>query len=151
MLARRNLTGIDAVSMVIMGSDGHAYVMRRKHGSIRVSLSEMEKWAKKRIWWLEDVPGKAEGLIRSLNEAYERYLICKEQDLELTAGQWLVTADRLAGEVSDLVERGYQIPKAVIVYMKRPSPEPVRDPKKRRPAHSRKTRLESRQLTLFRG
>lgn len=114
MQARRNLGGIDAMSIAVMGSDGHAYVLKRMHGSFKVRLSEFEKWAEKRIWRFEDVPGMTEGVIVSLNEAYERYLQAKAQDLELTAHQWLVTADRLAGKVSDLLERGYLMPHCLI-------------------------------------
>jgi hypothetical protein len=151
MLARRNLGGIDAMSIAVMGSDGHAYVIRRMHGSFKVRLSEFEKWAEKRIWRFEDVPGMAEGAIRSLNEAYERYLQAKAQDLELTAHQWLVTADRLAGTVSDLLERGYRMPQVVTVYVEKHRAIEIRKRRKKRTASRPKLRPESAQMSLFGG
>jgi hypothetical protein len=151
MLARRNLGGIDAMSIAVMGSDGHAYVIRRMHGSFKVRLSEFEKWAEKRIWRFEDVPGMAEGAIRSLNEAYERYLQAKAQDLELTAHQWLVTADRLAGTVSDLLERGYRMPQVVTVYVEKHRAIEIRKRRKKGTALKPKLRPESAQMSLFGG
>jgi len=123
MIAQRNLFKVDALSILIMGSDGHAYLLKRRRGSIHVSLAELAKWGEKRIWQIEDVPSKNESLIRSLNEAYERYLACKSQELELSADQWLTTADALAGRLSDLVDRGYEIPKTVLVYLDKPPPQ----------------------------
>ncbi|MFH1621088.1 MAG: hypothetical protein ABIB04_03310 [Patescibacteria group bacterium] len=122
MIAQRNLLKVDALSILIMGSDGHAYLLRRRRGSIHVSMAELAKWAERRIWQVEDIPSKEESLICSLNEAYERYLSCKEQELELSADRWLCTADRLAGRVSDLVERGHEIPKTIIVHIDKPPP-----------------------------
>jgi hypothetical protein len=122
MIAQRNLFKVDALSILIMGSDGHAYLLRRRRGSIHVSLAELAKWGEKRIWQIEDIPTKDESLICSLNEAYERYLSCKSQELELSADRWLCTADALAGRVSDLVERGHEMPKTVIVYVDKPPP-----------------------------
>ena len=119
MLAQRDLSKVDALSILVMGSDGHAYLLRRKRGSTHVTLAELAKWAEKRIWWTEDIPSQAESLIRSLNDAYERYLQCKSQGLELSADQWLRTADSLAGRVSHLAERGYEIPKIVPVYLEK--------------------------------
>lgn len=150
MHARRNLDGIDAVSIVVMGSDGHAYVVRRMRGSFKVRLSEFDRWAEKRIWRFEDVPGLAENAIVSLNEAYERYLQAKAQDLELTAHQWLITADRLAGKVSDLLERGYHMPKVVTAYLEKPVPL-VRKERKKRPSAKRSKGSGSCQLSLFGG
>ena len=123
MIAQRNLFKVDALSILIMGSDGHAYLLKRRRGSVHVSLAELAKWGEKRIWQIEDVPSKNESLIRSLNEAYERYLACKSQELELSANQWLTTADALAGRLSDLVDRGYEIPKTVLVYLDKPPPQ----------------------------
>ena len=122
MIAQRNLFKVDALSILIMGSDGHAYLLRRRRGSIHVSLAELAKWGEKRIWQIEDIPSKEESLIYSLNEAYERYVSCKSQELELSADRWLCTADALAGRVSSLVDRGHEIPKAVIVYIDKPPP-----------------------------
>ncbi len=122
MIAQRNLLKVDALSILVMGSDGHAYLLRRRRGSIHVSLAELAKWGEKRIWQIEDIPTKDESLICSLNDAYERYLSCKSQELELSADRWLCTADALAGRVSDLVERGHEFPKAVIVYVDKPPP-----------------------------
>lgn len=122
MIAQRNLFKVDALSILIMGSDGHAYLLRRRRGSVHVSLAELAKWAEKRIWQIEDIPSKEENLISSLNEAYKRYLMCKSQELELSADRWLCTADKIAGRVSSLVERGYEIPKTVIVYVDKPPP-----------------------------
>ncbi len=122
MIAQRNLFKVDALSILIMGSDGHAYLLKRRRGSVHVSLAELAKWGEKRIWQIEDVPSKNESLIRSLNEAYERYLACKSQELELSANQWLTTADALAGRLADLVDRGYEIPKTVLVYLDKPPP-----------------------------
>lgn len=150
MQARRNLGGIDAMSIAVMGSDGHAYVLKRMHGSFKVRLSEFEKWAEKRIWRFEDVPGMTEGVIVSLNEAYERYLQAKAQDLELTAHQWLVTADRLAGKVSDLLERGYRMPQVVTVYVDKPVPIVPKE-RKKRPVSKRPSGNGIRQLSLFGG
>lgn len=151
MHARRNLDGIDAVSITVMGSDGHAYVLKRMRGSFKVRLSEFERWSEKRIWRFEDVPGLAEGSILSLNEAYERYLQAKAQDLELTAHQWLVTADRLAGKVSNLLERGYQMPNVVTVYVDKPVPVVRKERKKKRSPGKQTMRHESFQLSLFGG
>jgi len=123
MIAQRNLFKVDALSILIMGSDGHAYLLKRRRGSVHVSLAELARWGEKRIWQIEDVPSKNESLIRSLNEAYERYLACKSQELELSADQWLTTADALAGRLSDLVDRGYEIPKTVLVYLDKPPPQ----------------------------
>ncbi len=150
MHARRNLDGIDAVSIAVMGSDGHAYVVRRMRGSFKVRLSEFDRWAEKRIWRFEDVPGLAENAIVSLNEAYERYLQAKAQDLELTAHQWLITADRLAGKVSDLLERGYHMPKVVTAYLEKPVPL-VHKERKKRPSAKRSKGSGSCQLSLFGG
>ena len=122
MIAQRNLQKVDALSILVMGSDGHAYLLRRRRGSIHVSLAELAKWAEKRIWWIEDIPTRNESLVRSLNETYERYLACKSQELELSADQWLTTADALAGRLSDIVDRGYEVPKAVLVYLDKPPP-----------------------------
>lgn len=122
MIAQRNLSKVDVLSILIMGSDGHAYLLRRRRGSIHVSLAELAKWGEKRIWQIDDVPSRNESLIRSLNEAYERYLACKSQELELSADQWLTTADALAGRISDLVDRGCEIPKAILVYLDKPPP-----------------------------
>lgn len=122
MQAQRNLFKVDALSILIMGSDGHAYLLRRRRGSVHVSLAELVKWAEKRIWQIEDIPSIEENLICSLNEAYERYLMCKSQELELSADRWLCTADKIAGRVSSLVERGHEIPKTVIVYVDKPPP-----------------------------
>lgn len=122
MQAQRNLFKVDALSILIMGSDGHAYLLRRRRGSVHVSLAELAKWAEKRIWQIEDIPSIEENLICSLNEAYERYLMCKSQELELSADRWLCTADKIAGRVSSLVERGHEIPKTVIVYVDKPPP-----------------------------
>ena len=122
MIAQRNLFKVDALSILIMGSDGHAYLLRRRRGSIHVTLAELAKWGEERIWQIENIPTKDESLICSLNEAYERYLSCKSQELELSADRWLCTADALAGRVSDLVERGHEIPKTVIVYVDKPPP-----------------------------
>ena len=151
MQARRNLGGIDAISIAVMGSDGHAYVLRRMHGSFKVRLSEFEKWAEKRIWRFEDVPGMTEGVIVSLNEAYERYLQAKAQDLELTAHQWLVTADRLAGKVSDLLERGCRVPQVVTVHVEKPRAIEVRKRPRKRAASKSKPRPVSLQMSLFGG
>ena len=125
MIAQRNLFKVDALSILVMGSDGHAYLLKRRRGSVHVSLAELAKWGEKRIWQIEDVPSKNESLVRSLNEAYERYLACKSQELELSADQWLTTADALAGRLSDLVDRGYEIPKTVLVYLDKPPPQRV--------------------------
>jgi hypothetical protein len=86
-------------------------------------MAEIAKWAQKRIWSVEDVPTRNESLVRSLNEAYERYLACKAQELELSADQYLTTADALAGRLTDLIDRGYDVPKAVMVYINKRTPQ----------------------------
>ena len=123
MIVKRNLFKVDVLSILIMGSDGHAYLIRRRRGSVHVPLAELEKWAEKRIWQLEDIPTKEESLVRSLNESYERYLDCKSQELELSADRWLTTSDALAGRLSHLVDRGHEIPKTILVYLDKPPPQ----------------------------
>ncbi len=120
MIAQRDFQKVDALSIIVMGSDGHAYVLKRRRGSTHVTLAEMAKWAKKRVWWTEDVPTRIESLVSSLNEAYERYIACKSDDLELSADQWLNTADALAGRLTEFIDRGYEVPKVVTLYFEKP-------------------------------
>lgn len=123
MIAQRNLHKVEVFSLLIMGSDGHVYLLRRMRGSTHVTMAELAKWAEKRIWSVEDVPTRNESLVRSLNETYERYIACKAQELELSADQYLTTADALAGRLTDLVDRGYDVPKAVMVYINKRAPQ----------------------------
>lgn len=123
MTPKRNLAKVDALTIIVMGSDGHAYVLKRIRGSAHVSLAELARWAEHRIWILQDVPTREENLMRSLNESYERYLSCKTLQFELSADQWLTTSDALAGRISHLIERGHDVPNAVLVYLDKPPPE----------------------------
>lgn len=125
MTPKRNLAKVDALTIIVMGTDGHAYILKRIRGSAHVTLAELARWAERRIWILQDVPTREENLMRSLSESYERYLSCKAMQFELSADQWLTTSDAFAGRISHLIERGHDMPKTVLVYLDKPPPEHV--------------------------
>ncbi|MEO5928222.1 MAG: hypothetical protein ABIO72_05850 [Patescibacteria group bacterium] len=124
MLIKPKSENIDTLSIIVMAEDGRAFVLRRRHGSGHVTLADMRRWAEERSWLTESVPDRLTGLIQNLGEAYEQYLYYKSEELELSADQWLNVSDRLAGKLSEIVERGTKMPEVVTVYVPRRTPSP---------------------------
>ncbi len=117
MLIKPKSENIDALSIIVMAEDGRAFVLRRRRGAAHVTLEDMRRWAEKRLWLADGVPDRMTGLIQNLGEAYEQYLYCKSQELEISADQWLNVSDKLAGQLSDIIERGTKMPEVVTVYV----------------------------------
>lgn len=117
MLIKPKSENADALSIIVMAEDGRAFVLRRRHGARHVTLADMRRWAEERSWLTDGVPDRMTGLIQNLGEAYEQYLYCKSQELEISADQWLNVSDRLAGKLSDIIERGTKMPEVVTIYV----------------------------------
>ncbi len=124
MLIKPKSENIDALSIIVMAEDGRAFVLRRRRGAAHVTLEDMRRWAEKRLWLADGVPDRMTGLIQNLGEAYEQYLYCKSQELEISADQWLNISDKLAGNLSDIIERGTKMPEVVTVYVPHRAPPP---------------------------
>lgn len=78
-----------------------------------MTVQEALEVAKDKLWMIEAVPDKITGSLTNLNEAYGQFLYMREYGYYLSAQQWLETADKLASQVSGVIDRSGYLPRVI--------------------------------------